>query len=146
MLKPRPAAQRMEAASSPTVPLTRGRLPAYPDPLEPGPSHVPIPYTLAAALSGGAPRDRSSRARVCMQERPDAILPTMGGQTALNLAKALSEVRLEPPPASSPIRLPPQRPSPLMFRTQNLAHGLLGLRQAAQHSDHVSGVSPVHSR
>ena len=29
----------------------------------------------------------------CPQERPDAILPTMGGQTALNLAKALSEVR-----------------------------------------------------
>ncbi len=26
------------------------------------------------------------------QERPDAILPTMGGQTALNLAKALAEV------------------------------------------------------
>jgi hypothetical protein len=26
------------------------------------------------------------------QERPDAVLPTMGGQTALNLAKALSEV------------------------------------------------------
>jgi len=29
-----------------------------------------------------------------LQERPDAVLPTMGGQTALNLAKALSEVRL----------------------------------------------------
>lgn len=30
----------------------------------------------------------------CMvvQERPEAILPTMGGQTALNLAKALAEV------------------------------------------------------
>ena len=27
-----------------------------------------------------------------MQERPEAILPTMGGQTALNLAKALAEV------------------------------------------------------
>lgn len=27
-----------------------------------------------------------------MQERPEAILPTMGGQTGLNLAKALSEV------------------------------------------------------
>jgi hypothetical protein len=27
-----------------------------------------------------------------VQEKPDAILPTMGGQTALNLAKALSEV------------------------------------------------------
>ena len=29
---------------------------------------------------------------VHIQERPDAILPTMGGQTALNLAKALAEV------------------------------------------------------
>ena len=28
-----------------------------------------------------------------MQERPDAVLPTMGGQTALNLAKNLAEVR-----------------------------------------------------
>ena len=27
-----------------------------------------------------------------LQERPEAILPTMGGQTALNLAKALAEV------------------------------------------------------
>lgn len=27
-----------------------------------------------------------------LQERPDAVLPTMGGQTSLNLAKALSEV------------------------------------------------------
>jgi hypothetical protein len=30
------------------------------------------------------------------KERPDAILPTMGGQTALNLAKELSEVRQQP--------------------------------------------------
>ena len=30
---------------------------------------------------------------VWLQERPEAVLPTMGGQTALNLAKALSEVR-----------------------------------------------------
>jgi len=29
-----------------------------------------------------------------MQERPDAVLPTMGGQTALNLAKNLAEVLL----------------------------------------------------
>ena len=29
----------------------------------------------------------------CTQERPDAVLPTMGGQTALNLAKNLAEVR-----------------------------------------------------
>jgi carbamoylphosphate synthase large subunit len=29
-----------------------------------------------------------------LQERPDAILPTMGGQTALNLAKNLSEVSM----------------------------------------------------
>ena len=32
---------------------------------------------------------------MCPQERPDAILPTMGGQTGLNLAKALSEVRTQ---------------------------------------------------
>jgi carbamoyl-phosphate synthase large subunit len=29
--------------------------------------------------------------RIIQQERPDALLPTMGGQTALNLAKALAE-------------------------------------------------------
>lgn len=29
--------------------------------------------------------------QIIEKERPDAILPTMGGQTALNLAKALSE-------------------------------------------------------
>jgi carbamoyl-phosphate synthase large subunit len=29
--------------------------------------------------------------QIIVQEKPDAILPTMGGQTALNLAKALSE-------------------------------------------------------
>ena len=29
-----------------------------------------------------------------LQERPDAVLPTMGGQTSLNLAKALSEVNM----------------------------------------------------
>ncbi len=27
-----------------------------------------------------------------LQEKPDAVLPTMGGQTALNLAKSLAEV------------------------------------------------------
>jgi hypothetical protein len=32
-------------------------------------------------------------ARLPLQERPDAILPTMGGQTGLNLAKNLAEVR-----------------------------------------------------
>jgi carbamoyl-phosphate synthase large subunit len=30
--------------------------------------------------------------QILEKERPDAILPTMGGQTGLNLAKALSEV------------------------------------------------------
>ncbi|MCX6394818.1 MAG: carbamoyl phosphate synthase large subunit, partial [Solirubrobacterales bacterium] len=30
-------------------------------------------------------------ARIIEKERPDAILPTLGGQTALNLAKALHE-------------------------------------------------------
>src|SRR5690606_4805660 len=29
--------------------------------------------------------------RILAKERPDALLPTMGGQTALNLAKALAE-------------------------------------------------------
>ncbi|HZN93092.1 MAG TPA: carbamoyl phosphate synthase large subunit, partial [Myxococcales bacterium] len=29
--------------------------------------------------------------RIIAQERPDSVLPTMGGQTALNLAKALAE-------------------------------------------------------
>jgi carbamoyl-phosphate synthase large subunit len=29
--------------------------------------------------------------RIIEQERPDSLLPTMGGQTALNLAKALAE-------------------------------------------------------
>jgi hypothetical protein len=31
--------------------------------------------------------------QILEKEKPDAILPTMGGQTALNLAKALAEVR-----------------------------------------------------
>ena len=29
-----------------------------------------------------------------VQEKPDALLPTMGGQTALNLAVTLAEVRV----------------------------------------------------
>ncbi len=37
--------------------------------------------------------DHGTRSPPRAQERPDAILPTMGGQTGLNLAKALSEVR-----------------------------------------------------
>lgn len=37
-----------------------------------------------------------------MQEKPDAVLPTMGGQTALNLAKGLSEVRT---PFMMPLRV-----------------------------------------
>lgn len=31
--------------------------------------------------------------QIIAKEKPDAILPTMGGQTALNLAKGLAEVR-----------------------------------------------------
>ena len=39
----------------------------------------------------------SSSYIVCrLQEKPDAVLPTMGGQTALNLAKSLAEVGLWP--------------------------------------------------
>src|ERR671918_1267712 len=30
-------------------------------------------------------------ARIVVRERPDALLPTLGGQTALNLAKALHD-------------------------------------------------------
>ena len=33
----------------------------------------------------------TGRAQVIERERPDALLPTLGGQTALNLAKALHE-------------------------------------------------------
>lgn len=40
-----------------------------------------------------SPRLKAYFLVICfVQERPDAILPTMGGQTGLNLAKALSEV------------------------------------------------------
>ena len=37
---------------------------------------------------------RTTTACPLLQERPDAVLPTMGGQTSLNLAKALSEVNM----------------------------------------------------
>jgi carbamoyl-phosphate synthase large subunit len=37
------------------------------------------------------PLDREAVAEVLARERPDALLPTMGGQTALNLARELSE-------------------------------------------------------
>src|SRR5438445_7500623 len=37
------------------------------------------------------PLDLESVAGVLARERPDALLPTMGGQTALNLAVALAE-------------------------------------------------------
>lgn len=33
--------------------------------------------------------------QIIQKEKPDAILPTMGGQTALNLAKGLAEVSPE---------------------------------------------------
>jgi carbamoyl-phosphate synthase large subunit len=38
-----------------------------------------------------APMTPELAARIIEQERPDALLPTMGGQTALNLAVSLSE-------------------------------------------------------
>ena len=47
----------------------------------------------AACLCWGANSSPARPPARRLQERPDAILPTMGGQTALNLAKALSEVR-----------------------------------------------------
>src|SRR5947199_3090312 len=37
------------------------------------------------------PLDRDGVAEVLARERPDALLPTMGGQTALNLARELAE-------------------------------------------------------
>jgi carbamoyl-phosphate synthase large subunit len=37
------------------------------------------------------PLDRDAVAEVLTRERPDALLPTMGGQTALNLARELAE-------------------------------------------------------
>ncbi len=37
------------------------------------------------------PRDLEGVAGVLRRERPDALLPTLGGQTALNLAKALHD-------------------------------------------------------
>ena len=52
-------------------------------PSNPAPLHHP-------ALGQGQQHPRSP------QEKPDALLPTMGGQTALNLAVALAEVRLSP--------------------------------------------------
>ena len=45
------------------------------------------------------PLDLEGVAAVLERERPDAVLPTMGGQTALNLARELAE------PASSTIRI-----------------------------------------
>src|SRR6516162_5409372 len=37
------------------------------------------------------PLDADTVARVIAQERPDALLPTLGGQTALNLAVELTD-------------------------------------------------------
>ena len=37
------------------------------------------------------PLDRDTVAAIIAQEKPDALLPTVGGQTALNLAVALDE-------------------------------------------------------
>src|ERR1700755_905099 len=39
------------------------------------------------------PLDAEAVADVLGRERPDALLPTMGGQTALNLARALATAR-----------------------------------------------------
>jgi carbamoylphosphate synthase large subunit len=35
------------------------------------------------------------RCGAALQEKPDALLPTMGGQTALNLAVSLAEARAQ---------------------------------------------------
>ena len=48
----------------------------------------------ARAFCAGACDNFSCRTNA-YQEKPDALLPTMGGQTALNLAVALAEARTE---------------------------------------------------
>ena len=70
----------------------RGRLPHDRRQLEPGDDHdrprLRRPHVLE-------PLDLEGVAGVLERERPDALLPTMGGQTALNLARELAR------PASS---------------------------------------------
>jgi len=51
------------------------------------------PSELGCGIRPAVTADTQQSRHHTMQERPDAILPTMGGQTGLNLAKALSEVR-----------------------------------------------------
>ena len=48
------------------------------------------------------PMSPESVEQIIAREKPDALLPTMGGQTALNLTKALAETGiLEPSTTSS---------------------------------------------
>ena len=47
------------------------------------------------------PLDAAALAEVIERERPDALLPTLGGQTALNLAVELSEAGVLDRSASS---------------------------------------------
>ena len=52
------------------------------------------------------------RRRIIERERPDALLPTLGGQTALNLAMELDERRRARPSTASSSSAPTPRPSP----------------------------------
>src|SRR5258708_29566880 len=59
------------------------------------------------------PLDLAGVADVLRRERPDALLPTMGGQTALNLARELAEAGVPADLGGGLIRAPlrvPQRP------------------------------------
>ena len=62
----------------------------------------PARHWARCSLRRRAVADASLRGRR-EQEKPDALLPTMGGQTALNLAVALAEVRCM---VSRTLRLP----------------------------------------
>src|SRR5258708_11891007 len=53
------------------------------------------------------PLDLAGVADVLRRERPDALLPTMGGQTALNLARELAEAGVPAAPGGELIGPPP---------------------------------------
>ena len=67
----------------------RGGLPGRPGQLEPGHDHD-RPGDGRRAPTSSRSRRRSS-SKIIAEERPDALLPTMGGQTALNIAHGAGE-------------------------------------------------------
>ena len=67
----------------------RGGLRGRPGQLQPGDDHDRPGVRRRDLRRAAAARARSPRSS--SSERPDALLPTLGGQTALNLAKALHE-------------------------------------------------------